>query len=105
MNRQTSNMLGLCQRAGKLLTGDCMVKNGIKDRKALLVLLATDASERTKKEYLHMAKANNINIVQYGTKADLGWSVGKSPRAAVAVIDPNFAKGIKQIIESERGGA
>ena len=99
MNKQTANMLGLCQRAGKLLSGDCMVKTAMKDRKAILVLLATDASERTKKEYLHIAKVNNTNIVQYGTKADLGWSVGKSPRAAVAITDPNFAKGLKQIIE------
>lgn len=99
MNKQAANMLGLCQRAGKLLSGDCAVKDGIKNKKVVLVLLATDASERTKKEYLHIAKANNTNIVQYGTKADLGRSVGKSLRAAVAITDSNFAKEIIQIIE------
>lgn len=101
MTKHTASMLGLCQRAGKLLSGDCMVKASIKDRKAVLVLLATDASERTKKEYLHLARSNNIGIVQWGTKIDLGLSVGKSLRAAVAIIDNNFAKTIKQIIERE----
>lgn len=99
MNKQTANMLGLCQRAGKVLSGDCMVKSAIKDKKAKIVLLATDASERTKKEYLHLAQANKITIIQHGTKLNLGWSVGKSPRAAVAIIDHNFAKGITEIIE------
>ncbi|MBM7854438.1 ribosomal protein L7Ae-like RNA K-turn-binding protein [Desulfohalotomaculum tongense] len=99
MNKQTANLLGLCQRAGKLLSGDAQVKNSIKERKAVLVLLAADASERTKKEYYHLAKANSIPIIETGTKLELGWSAGKSPRAALAVSDENFARGITEIIE------
>ncbi|MEG6615720.1 ribosomal L7Ae/L30e/S12e/Gadd45 family protein [Peptococcaceae bacterium 1198_IL3148] len=98
MNKQAANMLGLCQRAGKLLSGDCQVKNSIKDNRAKLVILATDASERTKKDYIYLAKANKIPLIQFSSKTELGLSVGKARRAALSIIDTNFAKGIHQII-------
>ncbi|MTI82244.1 MAG: 50S ribosomal protein L7 [Firmicutes bacterium] len=99
MNKQIANLLGLCQRAGKLLTGDALVKNTIKKDKALLVLLATDASERTKKEFYRMAQVNEITVYEIGTKVDFGWAVGKSQRAAVVVTDENFSRGIIELIE------
>lgn len=99
MDKQVANMLGLCQRAGKLISGDCLVKTGIKECNVKLVLLATDASVRTKKDYLHLAKVYNIPILQYGTKVELGLSVGKSFRAAVGITDANFSEKIIQIID------
>ncbi|WP_031514427.1 L7Ae/L30e/S12e/Gadd45 family ribosomal protein [Desulfofalx alkaliphila] len=98
MNKKAVNLLGLCQRAGKLLTGDYQVKSAIKSGRALLVLLATDASQRTKKEYLYMGKANKVPVIETGTKAEYGVLAGKTPRAALAVIDNNFAKGISEVI-------
>jgi ribosomal protein L7Ae-like RNA K-turn-binding protein len=99
VNKQAANLIGLCQRAGKLLSGDCQVKTSIKDQKAKLVILATDASERTKKDYIYLAKANKVPLIQFSSKTELGLSVGKAHRAAVSITDANFAKGIHQIIE------
>ena len=99
MNKKATDLLGLCQRAGKVLSGDCLVKGKIKDKKAKLVLLAADASDRTKKEYLHLLKVNNVLAIELSTKLELGWAIGKSPRAAVAIMDDNFAKVIVEAIE------
>ena len=95
------DLLGLCQRAGKVLSGDCLVKSKIKSKKAKLVLLATDASSRTKKEYLYLVQVNNISMIEVSTKIELGRAIGKSPRAAVAIIDDGFAKVIDKLIQKK----
>ncbi|MBO8137050.1 MAG: ribosomal L7Ae/L30e/S12e/Gadd45 family protein [Desulfotomaculum sp.] len=99
MNKKTAALLGLAQRAGKVFSGDVQVRNAISEQKAFVVLLAVDASERTKNDYYHITKARNIPVYEAGTKSELGWSVGKSPRAALAVIDENFARSIIDVLE------
>ena len=44
--------LGLCKRAGALITGTPMICDALRDgkRKPLMVLVASDVSEGTKKE-------------------------------------------------------
>ncbi len=98
-NKHTADLVGLCQRAGKLLSGDALVKSTIQHGKAKLVLLAEDASDRTKKEFLHLAKKNGVKLIVSGTKAELGWAIGKSPRAVIAISDDNFVKGIISTLE------
>lgn len=99
MNKQAANALGLCHKAGKLTSGDCLVKSVIKSQKAQLLLLAVDTSDRTKKEYYHLARKNKVPIIEISTKEELGWLVGKPPRAALAITDHRFAQGISEIFE------
>lgn len=98
-NNKALNLIGLCQRAGKLVSGDCMVKSAVKGGRAKLLVLAEDASDRTQKEFYHLVKAYKVKLIKAGTKAELGLAIGKSPRAAVAVTDENFAKGIIAALE------
>ncbi|MCL0052448.1 ribosomal L7Ae/L30e/S12e/Gadd45 family protein [Peptococcaceae bacterium] len=87
-------LLGLAQKAGKVVSGDYLVKSAIKNKKAKLVVVASDTSYRTKKEYFYLAKLYNIPIIEASCKVELGLTVGKSFRAAVAVVDDNFARAI-----------
>ncbi|WP_342455632.1 L7Ae/L30e/S12e/Gadd45 family ribosomal protein [Caloramator sp. Dgby_cultured_2] len=43
------SFIGLMQKAGKLSSGDDAVEIEIKKKKAMLVIIAEDASENTKK--------------------------------------------------------
>ncbi|AQS59338.1 L7Ae/L30e/S12e/Gadd45 family ribosomal protein [Desulforamulus ferrireducens] len=93
------HLLGLCQRAGKVASGDQAVRDNLHKGKVKLLLVATNTSERIKKDYLRMAEQKKIPVSLAFTKEELGQAMGKSPRAAVAILDDNFARGMAGLLE------
>lgn len=91
-------MLSLCQKAGKLVTGEFAAKEAVLNQTAYLVIVATDASNNTKKLFNDKTSYRNIPCVQWGTKEEIGDRVGKNPRAVIAIVDENFARKIKELI-------
>ena len=102
MNRQTLSLLSLCQRAGKMKTGEDTVEKAIQKKEAKLVIIPEDASDNTKKKFQNMCDFYEVPIYFYKDKDTLGHAMGKEFRASLAVLDAGFAKGIKKQIEDER---
>lgn len=90
------SLLGLATKSGKVVSGEFMVEKLVKAGKAKLVIVATDASDGSKKSYNDMCTFYHTPICFYGTKESLGHSIGKEMRASVAVMDEGFAKGIEK---------
>lgn len=108
MNRAYS-MIGLANKAGKLVSGEDAVRNSIRSGKAKLVILAEDASGNTKKRFSNSAAFYNIALVTWGLKEELGSCIGKSERSVIGITDDNFSKSIKEkldagVIKIERPG-
>ena len=53
-------MLGLAAKAGKITFGADSCKEAIMKNKVKLIILAQDASERTKTKFIDMANKNNF---------------------------------------------
>ena len=89
MNKQKiSNLLGLAQRAGKLISGEELVIKAIQEEKAKLVFLANDA-------------ASNYYEVQVSTvfsTLELSTAIGRA-RKVVAVVDAGFSKKMRSLME------
>ena len=51
MNDNLLSYVGLATRSGKCVVGEFSVEKAIKSRKALLVIVADDASDNTKKNF------------------------------------------------------
>nr|WP_302595264.1 ribosomal L7Ae/L30e/S12e/Gadd45 family protein [uncultured Cellulosilyticum sp.] len=98
MDSRIYQMLSLCQKAGKLVTGEFAAKEAVLNQTAYLVIVATDASNNTKKLFNDKTSYRNIPCVQWGTKEEIGDRVGKNPRAVIAIVDENFARKIKELI-------
>jgi ribosomal protein L7Ae-like RNA K-turn-binding protein len=94
-------MLGLCQRAGKVASGDFAAEQALKKRKADLLILAEDASERTQEKFLYLARESGVACYTAGTLEELGDALGKGHRAAVVIQSRDFTKGIVGILEKE----
>jgi ribosomal protein L7Ae-like RNA K-turn-binding protein len=94
-------MLGLCQRAGKLASGDMAVEQTLKKGKARLLILAEDVSERTRERFLWLAERAQVPCYQAGTREELGEALGKPHRAVVAVQSEEFTRGIVGILSKE----
>ena len=91
--------MGLAQKAGKIVSGDDAVLNAIEKHKAILVLIAMDASKNSKELLCKKARNAKVEYYVYGNKIGFGMAIGKSPRAAIAILDKNFAAGMKKVLE------
>lgn len=98
MDNRIYQMLSLCQKAGKLVTGEFATKEAVLSKTAHLVIVATDASNNTKKLFNDKTSYRSIPCVTWGTKEAIGDRVGKNPRAVIAIVDENFAKKIEELI-------
>ena len=96
---QNINLLGMCRRAGKLSPGHDASKDAIRRKRARLILIASDASDRLKDEIKSLA--GNIPLIELeGDTDEISLVIGR--RAAVMTVDDdNFAKGIISNLNKE----
>ena len=82
----------MAARSGHIVSGEFSTENAIKQMQAYLVIVASDASDNTKKHFSDMCSYREIPYYEYADKAGLGHSIGKEYRASLAVTDENLAK-------------
>ncbi len=96
-------MVGMAMKAGKVVSGEFSTEKAVKSGKAFLVIVSEAASENTKKMFRNMCTYYEVPMYTYGTKEDLGHSMGKEFRASLAITEEGFAKSIeKRLKEAER---
>lgn len=89
-------MLGLAAKAGKITFGADSCKEAIMKNKVKLIILAQDASERTKTKFIDMANKNNIPIYTISDMDEISKAIGKKNKAIVGIVDLNFSKAIEK---------
>ncbi len=92
-------MLGLAQRAGKVASGEFSTEKAVKSKKAFLVVVASNASDNTKKMFTNMCTYYKVPIHFFSDKVSVGHAIGKEFRASLAVLDEGFAKTIEKYFE------
>ena len=93
--------MGIATKAGKTVSGEFSVERAVKDGKAVLVVVAEEASDNTKKMFTNMCKYYNVPLYIYGTKDELGKAMGKLMRASMAITDEGLGKALEKQIKSE----
>ena len=94
-------MLGLASKAGKLFSGEDLVRNAIRHKKVRILIISQDASENTKKRFENTAEYYHVPMRIWGDKEQLGSSIGKSNRSVVGIGDQNFTKSIVKLLNAE----
>ena len=92
-NNRVLSLIGLATKAGKTVSGEFSTEKSVKTGKGLLVIVAEDASENTKKKFRNMCSFYEVPTF-FLDKESLGRAMGKEYRACLAVQDENFAKAI-----------
>ena len=89
------HLLGLAKKAGKLEIGEEPVGAVCRARHARVLLLAKDAAPNTCRRAAHFGEAGNVLWLQLPhTKDELGFQLGRSSCAMLAVTDFGFAAAI-----------
>ncbi len=102
MDDPVYKLLGLCMKAGRLLSGNEQVRESIKSKKGTLLIIAEDCAEKAKKEYLYLAESASLPVRLFGDKDKLGAAVGKGIRTALLITDHGFGKSIAEKIDDRK---
>lgn len=86
-DRKIENYMGLCRAAGGVTTGFDLVLGEVRRKKALFVLIADDASERTRKQISDKCEYYEVKCFPAGLTADeLARVLGKKSSCAAAAF-------------------
>ncbi len=102
MNDRLLSMLGICKRAGQLIAGFDPVKKSVRCGRALLIITASDLSDRTKKEAIFLAQEGQIPCYQAARTLDeFAFCLGR--RAGIYCTEQeNFAKKLTELLKEEQ---
>ncbi len=71
-NNRVLSLIGLATKAGKTVSGEFSTEKSVKTGKGLLVIVAEDASENTKKKFRNMCSFYEVPIFFFSDKESLG---------------------------------
>lgn len=94
-------LLGLCARAGKVVSGMDAVSDELKRNKIKLLIIAEDASEKTISNIKYLADKKSVPTIVIGTIEQNSKAIGKENRAIIGIKDKNISSGIKNIYGGE----
>lgn len=97
MDDKLLQFLGIAWRARALIAGEYPCLSAIRAGKGLLLILAQDASTNTADRLQAAATYRSVPSVMTRSKAELGQAIGQSQRAALLVIDRNFARKLEEL--------
>ena len=98
MVNKINGLLGITAKAGKMLSGTDLVLEEMAKKHVELVIIATDASEKTIKNMKYYCEKENVEIIIYGTIFDNSKAIGKHNKAVIGIKDKNLADAIKKEI-------
>ena len=90
------SMLGLCARAGKLITGEKACVQAIRTGGAFAAVLDGAAAQNAVKAVTQACESHGVPLLRTGEFA-LGEAIGKPSRMAAAVTDARMAARIIEL--------
>ena len=90
-------LMGLAARARKVCFGADSVVLQIKKKKVYLIIVAKDASDRTKDKFRNISYEYEIPIIIEGEIEILSKAIGKSNKAIIGIEDSHLASEIQKI--------
>ena len=94
------NMLGLCARAGRLITGEKACVQAIRAGGAYAAVLDGAASDNAVKAVSNACTSHGVPLVRAGANA-LGHAIGKPGRMAAAITDAGMAERFLALSDSK----
>ena len=98
MKDKIINLLGLIRRANKMVMGETILEYFAKG-KIHYVIIASDASDKTKERYLKKCDYYHIAYETSLSSDDLAHAVGRNNVKTIGITDEGFAKSLLKIRE------
>lgn len=103
MTDKLMGAIGLCRKAGKLVMGSDPVAEAVRERKAALVLTASDFAPRSQRQADRVCEQYQVVLVRLPCTMDqLAALLGKT-YGVLAVCDLGFARMIRGLLGENNG--
>jgi len=99
-SRKLLRLLGIGLNGRLVVVGVQQVRDAAQRGKLKLAVVAPDASRNSLDKVVPMLRAKRIRLVEGPSATELGAAVGRESTAAVGVVDPQLARGIRALVES-----
>ncbi|BAQ24947.1 ribosomal protein [Streptococcus troglodytae] len=96
--KKLSNLLGLAQRAGRVISGEELVVKAIQTGQAQLIFLAKDAGSNLTKKVTDKSNYYNIEVSTVFSALELSTAIGRN-RKVLAIADTGFSKKMRTFME------
>ena len=97
MKEKILNLLGLATRAGKIVSGEDIVIDTMRKKKARIVFLGNDCSDNTLDKFKKKCFFYKTELNTMFSSEEISHSIGKN-RMVIALTDEGFYKTIKKNI-------
>lgn len=92
-------LIGISAKAGKIVYGTDSCIEKMKSGKVKLLIVSTESSEKSKKNFEYYAQKYNTKICFFETIENLSKSIGKKNKVVIGIQEDNLAKEIQKIID------
>jgi len=99
VNDRLVGLLGLGVRAGQVVIGVTGVRARLQRGRLAVVVLAADASPRTREKVERLAQARGVPVLAGPSAARLGAQLGRPPVQTVGTGDRALARGLQRLSE------
>ena len=97
INNKILGLIGLAAKARKVCFGADSVEERVNKKQVKLLIVAEDASDRTKDKFSKIAEKKNVPIIIKGEIEILSKTIGKSNKAIIGIEDINLSNEIQRI--------
>ena len=94
-------MLGMAQKAGRVVSGGFAVEKLIQSGRASCVIVSGDASANTRKMFRDKCAYYEVPFAVFSTRERLGKAIGKEERVTIALNDEGFSGAVMKLIGEE----
>lgn len=92
LHMKIKNLLSLATKSGNVVSGEEMCIKGMNQNSIYLIILSEEASNNTNKKFKDKTSYRNVPIYIWGSKEELGKTIGKTSRTTVGVLDYGFSQ-------------
>lgn len=103
-NRRILGMLGISAKAGKIVCGADATIEDIERHRVKLVIVAENASEKTKKNIRYICDKNSITMLEFGSINEISKTIGKNNKAIIGIKSKSLSEEIEKLIKENGGG-
>ncbi|MFD1417271.1 L7Ae/L30e/S12e/Gadd45 family ribosomal protein [Companilactobacillus keshanensis] len=91
--------LGIVLRSGNMVSGTDLTLQGIRNKSVKLVVMASDCSDRTKKDLTNKTEYYQVPLITEFTSYEIKKSIGKD-RKVIGITDLKMAKRLSELMEN-----
>ena len=81
------SLLGIAMRGHNLVSGEFQTLEAVRKGSAMMVIIAEDASENTRKLFTNKCSYYGVPFAVFGRKEELGRAIGKDMRSSMGICE------------------